>query len=132
MSGLILADRTGLRKMPQYLGHEEGVAVSLAIEQMSKADGRVIKGVPGRGLHERHHSIVIEPGQIDPRNCALATESAERVHQGTGTGYLGAPIGSDDKYFRGQFGLGQVAQQHQAPRICPLKVVEHQDDRLDL
>ena len=77
---LLLVDRARLRQMAQHLADEERVAVGLAIHGGGEAHRRVVEGVTGSRLHERHHTGVIEPGQFDTRDsgCRAASPRSPR------------------------------------------------------
>ena len=80
-AGGVLVDRPRLGEVTEHLGHEERVAVGLAIHRMGETHGRVIEGVPGGGFHERHDAGVVEPGQLDAGDAVLSMQRRQRLEQ---------------------------------------------------
>ena len=77
----VLVDRPRFREVAKQLGHEERVAVGLAMHRIGETHRRVIEGVPGGGLHERHDAGVVEPLQLDARDAVLSMQRRDRFEQ---------------------------------------------------
>ena len=77
----VLVDRPRFREVTKHLGHEERVAVGLAMHRIGETDSRAIEGVPGSGLHQRHHARVVESRQLDARHAVLSMHRGERFEQ---------------------------------------------------
>ena len=83
-AGGVLVDRPGLGEVTEHLGHEERVAVGLAVHRMGETHGGVIEGVPGGGFHERDDAGVVESGQLDAGDAVLSMQRRERLEQRVG------------------------------------------------
>ena len=69
-------DGPGLDQVAQDLAHEERVAVGLAGDGMGEPDRSIVESVSGSGFHEGHHSGVVQPDQVDPRDPFVAPQAA--------------------------------------------------------
>ena len=83
-TGGVLVDRPGLRQVAQHLGHEERVAVGLPVHGMGEAHPGGVEALTGGGLQERHHAAVVESGQFDAGDAALAMQRGQGVGEGVG------------------------------------------------
>jgi hypothetical protein len=63
-SGVVLVDRSRLGQVAQHLGHEERVAVGLAVDLMRKSHPGDVEPVSGGLLHEGDDPGVVEPLQV--------------------------------------------------------------------
>ena len=70
--------------MAQHLAHKERVAIGLPVYGMREAHPGGVEALTGRSLQESHHSAVVESGQFDPRDAALAVECGQGVGQRVG------------------------------------------------
>ena len=71
-------------EVTEHLGHEERVAVGLAVHRMGKTYGGVVEGVPGGGFHERPDAGVVESGQLDAGHAVLSVQRRQRLDQRMG------------------------------------------------
>ncbi len=126
----VLTDGARFEQMAKHLGHEERVAVGLAVDGVGQAHGGIVESVSGSGLHEGHHPGVVQADEIDPSDPVQPVEGGQRVHQGICGGQLAVPVGAEDQDPHGRVGGGQMAEQQQASLVGPLEVVEDQDDGL--
>ena len=72
------------RQMTQHLAHEERVAIGLPVHGVGQADAGVVEALTGCGLQERHHPVVVEPGQLDAGHPAQAMEGRQACRSGGG------------------------------------------------
>jgi hypothetical protein len=70
-----------LRQVVQDLADEERVAVGLAVQRVGKRHRGVVETTTGTRLHERHHTRVIQAGELDTRHALLPVERGQRFEE---------------------------------------------------
>ena len=126
----VLVDGSRLGEVTEHLGHEERVAVGLAVHGMGETYGRVLEGVAGGGFHERPDAGVVEPGQLDAGHAVVSMQRRQCLDERMRMGQFAVSIRAEHQQPHRLVGVEHVAKQLQARLVGPLQILEHDHDRL--
>ncbi len=108
------------------LGHEEGVALGLAVE---RADEARFGDDAGRHLDVAADVTLGQPGEDDARGRGRAGEVAERVRERMRAVDLDVPVGADHEQWDVRGRAGEELQHRQRRLVGPMEVVEDEEER---
>jgi hypothetical protein len=116
-----------LGQVAQHLGHEERVAVGLAVDLVGQSHPGVVEPVPGGRLHEGDDPGVFESLQMQRRDAGLPQQPPRASVSGMRGRELGVAVGAEDDQTGRRCVGHDVAQQLQARLVDPVQVVEHEE-----
>ena len=120
-------DRTGLGEVAENLSNEERVSFRLFVDRPGQGEARFVERAAGGLFNEGGHPDVVETGQRQPVDPALAAKVGDDLDQRVVVRQLGVPVGAEDEDPSGGH-PDDVTQEEERRLRRPLEVVEHQHD----
>src|SRR5262249_59601768 len=115
-------------EMPDELLHEERIAARLPVDRVDRLR-RELEAAPG--CDELGEVGSVETPKADANRRAVALEIGEDLRQKVAIRELPVPKRADEEHSL-QRATGELAQQEQGGSVCPVEVVENEQQRLVL
>ena len=120
-------DHVGLHEVAQHLGHVEGVAPGLLVQQMGQLNGHIVRFPPRDGAHQRDHVLRGQAVQRDAGDICVAVQPTQCLDQWPVWAFA-VPVSSDEQH-PPQVETTQVCHQLEGGPVSPVKIVQDEQHR---
>ena len=121
--------QASLHQQPYDLGHEKGVAFSVAVDGLDQFRRRLSAADVPNQLAD---VFALESSKFFPMIGVAAGQLGQGIGQRVGASHLSIPVGPDDQDLAIWQLAGQVFQQQQRRLVCPMQIIQHQHQWLGL